>query len=237
VRSNSDGSSSTPTPSEAPTGNRGQVVVTQDGVRGEQGTTSTLKITTDGINPNALRIDSKPGFKLEVHILATNAIEVVAVPIQDQPIPPSPPSPLVILTPPCSPSTSILDNDILAPDLSKIPALNISAPAELDSNPPSSEYLYEEEQKAPAPPQSAEEHLEAVTAFIEKRNISTFFESGGKDAGGLLRTLSYRAAALVKDLEEGKVDAVGDRSFITNAATVADIVKVSLYDQVIFCGE
>jgi len=215
------------TSSEVLTDNQGLSIVTQRG----EGAASTFKITSNGNNPNALKIDSKAGFRLEVRILATNTIELVAVPIQVEPIPSSP---LVFFTPPCSPS--ILDKDMSTPDLSKIPALNISAPAELDSNPPSSE-TENPEQAAPPPPQSAEEHLQAVTAFVKQRNISAFFQSGSKDAGGLLETLSSKAASLVKDLEQGKVDAAGNRSFITNAATVADVVKLSLYDQVIFCGK
>lgn len=217
------------------TNNKGHSLVIQDSNRArEEGVTaSTFKVTTNEIDPNVLKIDSKPSHRLEVRILATNSIEVVAIPIQ-----------VDFTTPPCSPSTRLWDNDVSTPDLSKIPALNISTPTELDSNPPSSGAgnlnpgeTYQEAQKAPTPPQNAEEHLEAVTAFVEKRNISAFFQSGMEDAEGLLETLSSKAASLVKDLEEGKMDTVSDRSFITDAATVADVVKLSLYDQVIFCGE
>ncbi|KAF8448167.1 hypothetical protein BGX38DRAFT_1190677 [Terfezia claveryi] len=130
-----------------------------------------------------------------------------------------------------------------ARDISNIPAVNISAPAELDSKLPSSVEDMEnpngmhQVQTVPPPPKSSEEHLEAVTAFVEQRNISTFFQSESKDAGGLLERLSSKAASLVKDLEQGNVDAMGDKSFIADAAIVADVVKVSLYDHVIFCDD
>ena len=204
----------------------------QDEAPGEGATPSTFKLTSNG-NPNVLKIDSKRGFRLEVRILAANTIEIVAVPIQVEPVPASP---SVVFTPPCSPSISILDKGISIPDLSNIPALNISAPAELDSNTPSpvTENL---EKAVPPPPQSAEEHQEVLTAYVKERNLSAFFQSGSKDTEGLLEVVSRKAASLVKDLEQQTVDAAGEKSFITNAATVADVVKLSLFDQVIFCGK
>lgn len=237
--SHSDGSSSTS--SGAPTDHYGQSIVTRIGRRAEATTASTFKITPNTINPNVLKIDSKPGFRLEVRILATNMIEVVAVSTQ---VELDPSSPLAVFTPPCSPPTLTLDKDMSARDVLNIPAVNISVPAELDSNLPSSvedmenpNGMHQEVQTVPPPPKSAEEYLEEVTAFVKQRNISTFFQSESKDAGGLLETLSSKAASLVKNLEQGKVDAVGDKSFITDAAIVADVVKISLYDHVIFCDD
>ena len=198
---------------------------------------------------NVLRINASSAFRLEIRIIATDTVELVAVPVVPQ-----------VETASYSSSSSLASVGSI-PD-AQIPELNISTPVELSTigtpvllavQPPSPSNMdipaEECLEKAspflppspvspppPPPPRTAEEHLDALRSFVEKRQLSNFFATGSNDSEEFLVNVSRKAAELIKKLGEGS-DTDAQNSFLAKPETVAEVVKLSLYDHILFCGE
>ena len=203
-----------------------------------------FNVTFPSINTNILRINASPAFRLEIRIIATNTVELVAVPVVPE-----------VETASSSPSPSQVPEELIIPD-AHIPELNVSSPAELCAvlgtteapvllavQPPSPSYMDTSVQQPPSPispppppPQTAEEHLDVLRTFVEKRQLSNFFVTESDDSEEFLVNVSSRAAELIKKLGEGS-DIDAQNSFLANPETVADVAKLSLYDHILFCGK
>ena len=82
-------------------------------------------------------------------------------------------------------------------------------------------------------PQSAEENLNTLRSFVEARQLSNFFitESSGSE---YLADVSSKAAEYMKKYQDGS----GTQNMLfANAETAANVMKLSLYNQVLYCGE
>ena len=86
---------------------------------------------------------------------------------------------------------------------------------------------------AQPPPNSADEQLDSLRRFVETRQLSNFFGSGSNDDGFLV-DVSSKAAEFMKKYQEGS----GTQNMLfANPETVASVLKLSLYDHILFLGK
>ena len=86
-----------------------------------------------------------------------------------------------------------------------------------------------------SPQSAAEENLNALRSFVEARQLSNFFiTESGSSGSGYLADVSSKAAEYMKKYQDGS----GTQNMLfANAETAANVMKLSLYNQVLYCGE
>ena len=86
---------------------------------------------------------------------------------------------------------------------------------------------------AQPPPNSADEHLDSLRKFVETRQLSNFYGSGSNNDDGFLVDVSSKAAEYMKKYQEGS----GTQNMLfANPEIVASVLKLSLYDHILYCG-
>ena len=88
-----------------------------------------------------------------------------------------------------------------------------------------------------SPQSAAEENLNALRSFVEARQLSNFFiTESGSSGSGYLADVSSKAAEYMKKYQD--VGPGGTQNMLfANAETAANVMKLSLYNHVLYCGE